>query len=123
MPDILYFVLAIFVLALSVAVIVLTIHLADFLKEATKTATSVRELTDLTTNELKPALKSLNEVLATVSKVSVATNKQFELVRKILTTLLGASCVALGTAKDKGFFGGLLSGFNLFRKKGDKKCQ
>lgn len=123
MPDILYFVLAIFVLALSVAVIVLTIHLADFLKEATKTAASVRELTDLTTNELKPALKSLNEVLATVSKVSVATNKQFELVRKILTTLLGASCVALGTAKDKGFFGGLLSGFNLFRKKGDKKCQ
>ncbi len=123
MPDILYFVLAIFVLALSVAVIVLTIHLADFLKEATKTAASVRELTDLTTNELKPALKSLNEVLATVSKVSVATNKQFELVRKILTTLLGASCVALGTAKDKGFFGGLFSGFNLFRKKGDKKCQ
>ena len=123
MPDILYFVLAIFVLALSVAVIVLTIHLADFLKEATKTAASVRELTDLTTNELKPALKSLNEVLATVSKVSVVTNKQFELVRKILTTLLGASCVALGAAKDKGFFGGLFSGFNLFSKKGDKKCQ
>ena len=123
MTPLLEFLLAAFIFTVIIVLVVLTIYLVKFIQETTLTMTSVRQLTDLTTNELKPALKSLNEVLATVSKVSVATNKQFELVRKILTTLLGASCVALGTAKDKGFFGGLFSGFNLFRKKGDKKCQ
>lgn len=123
MTPLLEFLLAAFIFTVIVVLIVLTIYLVKFVQETTLTMTSVRQLTDLATNELKPALKSLNEVLATVSKVSSATNKQFEMVRKILTTLLGASCVALGAAKDKGFFGGLLSGFNLFRKKGDKKCQ
>ena len=53
-----------------------------------------------------------------------STNKQFDLIKKILTTLLGASCVALTNVKASGgFFSGLMSGFNLFRKKGDKKCQ
>ncbi len=123
MTPLLEFLLAAFVFTIIIVTVVLAIHLIKFIQETTLTITSVRQLTDLVTNELKPALKSLNDVLATVTKVSNATNKQFELVRKILTTLLGASCVALGTAKDKGFFGGLLSGFNLFRKKGDKKCQ
>ena len=123
MTPLLEFLLAAFIFTVIVVLIVLSVYLVRFIHETTLTITSVRQLTDLTTNELRPALKSLNDVLATVSKVSNATNKQFELVRKILTTLLGASCVALGTAKDKGFFGGLLSGFNLFRKKGDKKCQ
>ena len=123
MTPLLEFLLAAFIFTVIVVLIVLAVYLVRFIHETTLTITSVRQLTDLATNELRPALKSLNDVLATVSKVSSATNKQFELVRKILTTLLGASCVALGTAKDKGFFGGLLSGFNLFRKKGDKKCQ
>ena len=123
MTPLLEFLLAAFIFTVIVVLIVLAVYLVRFIHETTLTITSVRQLTDLATNELRPALKSLNDVLATVSKVSNATNKQFELVRKILTTLLGASCVALGTAKDKGFFGGLLSGFNLFRKKGDKKCQ
>ncbi len=123
MTPLLEFLLAAFIFTCIVILIVLAVYLIKFIQETTLTVTSVRQLTDLVTNELKPALKSLNEVLDTVTKVSNATNKQFELVRKILTTLLGASCVALGTAKDKGFFGGLLSGFNLFRKKGDKKCQ
>ena len=123
MTPLLEFLLAAFIFTVIVVLIVLAIYLVKFIQETTLTMASVRQLTDLTTNELRPALKSINEVLATVSKVSNATNKQFELVRKILTTILGASCVALGTAKDKGFFGGLLSGFNLFRKKGDKKCQ
>ena len=124
MPDVLILALVIFILALSVAIIVFTVNFAEFLKELTKTTASVRALTDLTTNELKPALKSLNEVLATLTKVSSATNKHFEMVRNILTTLLGASCVALTNVKSKGgFFSGLMSGFNMFRKKGDKKCQ
>lgn len=122
MTPILEFVLAVFVIALVIVLVVLTIYLVKFLEQATLTAKSVEELSNLTTNELKPALKSLNNILSTVNNVSNATNKQFDLIKKILTTLLGASCVALGSVKDKGFFSGLISGFNLFRKKGDKKC-
>ena len=123
MTPLLEFLVAAFIFTFIIILVVLTIYLVKFIQETTLTMTSVRQLTDLTTNELKPALKSLNDVLATVNNVSTATNKQFELVRKILTTLLGASCVAFGTVKDKGFLSGLASGFNLFRKKGDKKCQ
>ena len=123
MTPLLEFLLAAFIFTVIIVLVILTIYLVKFIQETTLTMTSVRQLTDLTTNELKPALKSLNDVLATVNNVSTATNKQFELVRKILTTLLGASCVAFGSVKDKGFFSGLASGFNLFRKKGDKKCQ
>ena len=122
MTPLLEFLLAAFIFTVIVVLIVLAIYLVRFIQETTLTMASVRQLTDLATNELKPALKSINEVLATVSKVSVATNKQLDLVKKILTTMLGASCVAFGSLKNKGFFSGLISGFNLFKKKGDKKC-
>ena len=117
-------VIAVFVIVLIVVLVVLTIFVVKLIQEATITLTSVKKLVDLTNDELKPALKSLNNVLETASNVSIATNKQFDLIKKILTTLLGASCVALTNVKSKGgFFSGLMSGFNLFRKKGDKKCQ
>ena len=117
-------VIAVFIIVLIIILVVLTIFLVKFIQEATLTLTSAKQLIDLTNNELKPALKSLNNVLNTVSNVSIATNKQFDLVKKILTTILGASCVALTNVKAKGgFFSGLMSGFNMFRKKGDKKCQ
>ena len=115
-------VLAVFAIVLIVVLVVLTIYLVKFIQEATDTAASIKELTNLATNELKPALKSLNQILATINNVSNATNKQLDLVKKILTTMLGASCVAFGSLKNKGFFSGLISGFNLFKKKGDKKC-
>ena len=104
MTPLLEFLLAAFIFTVIIVLVVLTIYLVKFIQETTLTMTSVRQLTDLTTNELKPALKSLNDILATVNNVSAATNKQFELVRKILTTVLGASCVAFGSIKDKGFF-------------------
>ena len=117
-------VIAVFVIVLIVVLVVITIFVVKFIQEATVTLTSVKQLVDLTNEELKPAMKSLNNILNAVSNVSTATNKQLDLVKKILTTLLGASCVALTNVKAKGgFFSGLMSGFNLFRKKGDKKCQ
>ncbi len=117
-------VIAVFVIVLIIVLVVLTIFVVKLIQEATVTLTSMKQLVDLANDELKPALKSLNNVLETASNVSLATNKQFDLIKKILTTLLGASCVALTNVKSSGgFFSGLMSGFNLFRKKGDKKCQ
>ena len=120
MTPVLECVLAIFIVVLIIASVILTVFLVKFIKEATLTLTSLKYLTDMTNKELEPALKSVNNILSTVNNVSNATNKQFELIKKILTTLLGASCVAFGNTKNCGFFSGLKSGFNLFRKKGDK---
>ena len=115
-------VLIVLLITLIIIFAVLTVFVVKLIKETTLAITSIKELTDITKREIEPAFKSLNNVLATINNVSNATNKQIDLVKKILTTILGASCVALGSAKDKGFFGGLISGFNLFKKKGDKKC-
>ncbi len=111
-------VLTAFVVVLIVISIVITVFLVKFLKELTLTLKSIKELTDLTREEIKPALITLNDVLKTVKNVSSATNRQFELMKNILTTLLGASCAAFGSLKGKGgFISGLVSGFNMFRNK------
>jgi len=111
-------VLTAFVVVLIVITIVLTVYLVKFFKELTLTVKSVRELTDLTREEIKPALVALNDVLSTVKNVSNATNRQFELLKNVLTAFLGASCAALAGFKSKGgFLSGLVSGFNMFRNK------
>lgn len=111
-------VLIIFIIALIIVLVILCVYLSKLIEETTETMKSLKELTDLAKKELEPALKSVNNVLKTVDNVSIATNKQFDTIRKILTTLLGASCIALTNVKDKGgFFSGLVSGFKLFKKR------
>ena len=88
-----------------------------FLQESTVTMANIKEITETTKKEIEPAMKSINGILATINNVSTATNKQFELVKKILTTLLGASCFAFSKAKTGGLISGILSGFKLFSKK------
>ena len=110
--------LAVLIVVAIIVMVILTVYIVKSLKELTLTMTSIRNLTDTTNRELKPAFKSVNNILATVNNVSNATNNQLDMVKKILTTLLGASCIALGNVKSKsGFFSGLISGFNFFRKK------
>ncbi len=107
-----------FIVVLIVLSIVITVFLVKFLKETTLTLKSIKELTDLTREEIRPALVTLNDVLKTVKNVSSATNKQFELLRNILTAFLGASCAAFSGFKGKGgFISGLISGFNMFKNK------
>ena len=111
-------VLAVFLVVLIIVLVVLCVYLSQLIEETTQTMKSLKELTDLTKKELEPALKSVNNVLKTVDNVSIATNKQFDTLKKILTTLLGASCVAFANVKNKGgFFSGLISGFNMFKKR------
>lgn len=113
--------IAVLIVVVIVVLVVLTIFLVKFVQELTSTITNINGLIDTTKQEIIPALKSVNNILATVNNVSNATNHQLETIKKILTTMLGASCLALGTVKSKGgFINGLVSGFNFFRKKGDK---
>ena len=117
MTPVLECIIAVFVVVLIVVSVVVCVFLVKFLQETTQTMVSVRELSDYVRKELEPIVKSLNSILSTVNNVSTATNKQFELIKKILTTLLGASCVAFGSAKKGGFFSGFLNGFNFFKKR------
>lgn len=117
MTPLLEWVLFSFIIILSIVLVVIAVYLVKFLREATLTMSNLKDITDTTKKELEPALKSINNILLTVNNVSVATNKQFDIVKKILTTLLGASCFAFSKAKNGGFINGLLSGFNLFNKK------
>ena len=111
-------VLILFLFVLAVILAVLAVHAVHLIDETAQTMKSIREITDLTKQEIKPALNTVNNLLKTVDNVSIATNRQFDTVRKILTTLLGASCIALSHVKSKGgFFGGLINGFNFFRKR------
>ncbi|MGM9994171.1 MAG: hypothetical protein ACI37R_05535 [Candidatus Avigastranaerophilus sp.] len=106
-----------FIIIFSIVLIVIAVYLVKFLQESTLAMTNIKDITETTKKELEPALKSINNILVTVSNVSTATNKQFETVKKILTTLLGASCFVFSKAKSGGFINGLLSGFKLFSKK------
>ena len=117
MTPLLELVLIILVVVIIAAIVVLSVYIVKFIKEATLTMANLKDITETTKKELVPALKSLNNVLAAVDNVSVVTNKNFEIVKGILTTLLGASCFAFSKAKSGGFIKGLLSGFNLFSKK------
>lgn len=111
-------VLIVFIIALMIILVILCIYLAKLIEETTETIKSLKELADLTKKEIEPAFKSVNSVLKTVDNVSTATNKQFDTVRKILTTLLGASCIALTNVKNKGgFLSGLVNGMKLFKKR------
>ncbi len=124
MTPVLESVLALLIVVTIVVIVVITVFVVKFLNEATLTMINLKDITDITKKEIGPALKSVNNILSTVNNVSTVTNNQLELVKKILTTLLGASCIAFGKVKGKsGFLSGLVSGFNLFKKKGDKKCQ
>lgn len=106
-----------FIIILTVVTIVMAVFLIKFIKEATLTMANLKDITGTTKKELEPALKSINSILLTVNNVSVATNNQFEMIKKILTTILGASCFAFSKAKSGGFINGILSGFKLFSKK------
>ena len=111
-------ILAVFLIVLIIILVILCVYITKLLEETTETMRSLKELTDLTKKEIEPALKSVNNVLKTVDNVSIATNRQLDTVKKILTTILGASCVAFANVKNKGgFFNGLISGFKIFRKR------
>ena len=115
MTPLLEWTLVSFIIVLAVAVVFLTVYLVKFIQELTLTMANIKDITETTKKELEPALKSVNNILLTVSNISSTTNRHFETVRKIVSTLATASNLLM--LKGNGFISGLLSGFNLFGKK------
>ena len=123
MSPVLESIIAVFLVVLIIILVILTIYVVKLIEEITKTATSIKELTDLTKQELEPAFKSVNGVLASVNEVTSSANRKLEMIKKIVATAIGASVMAVTKAINKengGFLTGLKSGFKLFSKKGDK---
>ena len=120
MTPVLTWVIISFVIALTVSVIILTIFIVNLINEAILTMKNIKDITDTTKKELEPALKSVNNVLSTAGNLSILANKQLDITKNIIAAVIGASYFAYSKAKSGGFIKGLLSGFNLFKKKGDK---
>ena len=120
MTPVLECLIAVLIITIIVVLVVLTIFFVKLLEETTKTMESLKDTLKLTKQELEPAFKSINGMLATVNEVTQATNKNIALVKKVAATALGASVMAITKiigGKDSGFFSGLKSGFSIFRRR------
>lgn len=122
MSPVLECAVVIFIIVATVVLVLLSVNALKLLDELTKTAVSIREMSDLAKKELEPALKSVNGVLSAVNDVTNATNRNFALLKKIAATVIGFSVMAVSKTvnKENSFLSGLKSGFSIFRKKGDK---
>ncbi len=117
MSPLLEYVLVVFILVLIVVSIITTVYLVKFLKETSKTMVSIQELTTTVKTDIAPSLKSIDAILANIKNMSDTTNKHIDTVRKIITTLIGATGMALTSVKNNGFLNGVITGFNIFSKK------
>lgn len=78
---------AIAALIAAVAVVVLVIVLIPAIQSIRKTALSVSALADLLTNELKPTIKELNQVLAELKTVGGGVAEHTDDVKRFMSAL------------------------------------
>jgi uncharacterized protein YoxC len=78
---------AIAALIAAIAVAVLVIVLIPAIQSARKTAQSVSALADLLTNELKPTIKELNQVLAELKTVGCGVAEHTDDVKRFMSAL------------------------------------
>lgn len=71
----------------AAAVVILVIFLIPTLLSFRKTAASISELADLLTNELKPTIKELNQVLAELKTISGGVAEHTEDVKRFMSAL------------------------------------
>lgn len=118
MEPVLLYGLSTLIAVVIVILIVITVFFVKFLKELTTTVTKVNEIADIVKKEGEPALKSINNILSSVSNLSDATTKQLVFAKKVLSSVLGASFLAYSNLKSKGgFINGIISGFKFFHRK------
>ena len=115
-PLLEYFLIA-FIIVLIVVTIIITVYLVKFLKETSKTMISIQELTNTVKTEIEPSLKSIDSILANIKDMSNTTSKHLDTVRKVITTVIGATGMAISSARNNSFINGILTGFNIFSKK------
>lgn len=92
----------------AIAVAVLVLFLIPLIQSARKTAQSITSLSDLLTNELKPTIRELNEVLAELRTVGGGVAEHTDDVKRFMSAL-GDTGTQLSTInRSVGLFTGLL---------------
>lgn len=99
--------------------VIVTVFLIKLLIDLSKLTVNLDEVTTLVKREVEPTLKEIKEALNNINTLAKSADKQFDVAKKILSGVLGASGMALGGLKtiSGGFMKGILAGFKLFRKK------
>ncbi len=97
---------------ISVFVIRLLIDLSRLTVNLDETATVVKQ-------EIEPTLKELKETLNNLNSIAKSADKQVDVIKKVLSGLVGASGLAFCGLKNisGGFLKGLLAGMKLIKKK------
>lgn len=99
--------------------VIVAIFLIKLLIDLSKLTVNLDEVTTLVKREIEPTLKEIKQALNNINALAQSADKQFDVAKKVLTGVVGASGIALGGLKSVsgGFLKGMLSGLKLFRKK------
>lgn len=106
-------------LVLIIAVITVLGFLLKLIIDSIKLVQNLDETTTIVKNEVEPTLKELVKTLENLNSLSGNADKQLTQARRVLSSFLGFSSVALGGFKNVagGFLKGFVEGIKVFTKK------
>ena len=104
---------------LIITIIVMVCFLTKLLFDVSKLVKNLDDTTAIVKRELGPALKELNKTISKVNELTDTTDRRISSIKSIITSLLGASTIALCGLKNisGGLVNGFLTGLKLFMKK------
>lgn len=99
--------------------VIVSVFLIKLLIDLSKLTVNLDETTTLVKREIEPTLKEIKQALNNINSIAQSADKQFNVAKKVLSGVLGASGIALGGLKtiSGGFLKGILAGLKLFKKK------
>lgn len=99
--------------------IIVTVFFIRLLMDMSKLTTNLDETTTIVKKEIEPTLKEIKEALNNINSIAKTADKQVDLIKKVLSSLVGVSGLAFCGIKNVsgGFLKGLSAGMKLFRKK------
>lgn len=108
----LVFVTIIFIVVVGIFLVKLLIELSSLTKNLDDTTTLVKQ-------EIKPTLKELQTALESINNIANSADKQFDTVKKMLTSVLGASTLFISQMRNLsgGFLKGVFTGIKFFTRK------
>lgn len=99
--------------------IIIAVFLIKLLIDVSKLTVNLDEVTTLVKREIEPTLNEIKQALNNLNSLAKSADKQFDVAKKVLSGVIGASGIALGGLKtiSGGFLKGILAGLKLFKKK------
>lgn len=99
--------------------VIVSVFLIKLLVDLSRLTTNIDETTTIVKQEIEPTLQELKSTLNGLNSIAKNADQQVDVIKKILSGLVGASGIAFCGLKNisGGFLKGILAGVKLFRKK------